>query len=87
MVYNYLDLYTLFVSEVSGGTLIFFALTSLIIGWICAKFRIPNMIILMLITIWSLMLSFYPGFTWLLPIVIIFAFAFIGWNLYKIFSR
>jgi hypothetical protein len=87
MAYNYLDLKDLFINQVSGSFLIFYAISLVAIGWICAKFRIPNMIILMLFILWSIMLSVVTQSTWLLIIAIVGSFALIGWNLYKLFSR
>ena len=45
------------------------------------------MIILLLLSVWTLMLGVFPGFGWLLPLSFVGIGTFVGWQLYKVFTR
>jgi len=82
VVDSYFDLWNVLVNEVSGSQLIFLALSTICIVAFCAKFRMPNMIILLIVTTWFLFLSPFIGFA-LIPTVLL-ASIFIGYMFYKI---
>jgi hypothetical protein len=80
---NFLDLYNVFVNEVSGTHLIFISLSCVAIMFFCSIFRMPNQATILILSVWLLFLS--PFFTWLLPIALVLVCVFFGWQIVKLF--
>lgn len=83
---NYLDWYDLFVNEVVGSPLLFLVLAMAVISFIGAQSRFPNMIIIMILSLFILMMSpfFGSGFA---GFVILLVTSFVGWQLSRFISR
>lgn len=87
MTWNYLDFQNIFVNEIAGGTLIFAFLSVILIGAICAKFKVPNVMVILIACLWFLILGAFPAFEWCLVVAGVLAGVFIGWQIIKIFQR
>lgn len=87
MVWNYLDFKSIFVNEIAGSSLIFVIISVIAIAYVCARFRVPNIMTIMLIGLWMLLLGAFSPFQWTLVVGGILFAVFIGWQLIKIFQR
>ena len=57
MVTQSLDLYTIFVEDLAGDLLIFYTLAIIAFSFLAAKFRIPNIIFLILMTFFIIIMA------------------------------
>lgn len=80
---NFLDLYDLFVNEISGSPWIFVFLSTICIILLGAYFRMPNGVVFFIMVLWFLILSAFFGEVILAFTLLIVSF-FIGWQIIKL---
>jgi len=56
-----LNFYKIFVNYFAGSMLIFYIIAAIVIVWLAAKFRFPNIITLMMIGLFMLLMSGIPS--------------------------
>lgn len=83
----YLDLYNVFINEVSGGEWIFIFLSLAVIVFFGAKFRFPNNVILLICILWLVLLSQFLSVSVLTPLIVFMSAVFIGWTLIRVLTR
>lgn len=87
MVWNYLDFKDILVNQISGSSLIFVLISVIGIAYVCAKFKVPNIMTIMILGLWMLILGAFNPFQWCLVVGGLLFAVFIGWQLIKIFQR
>jgi len=86
VVESYLDLYDLFVNNVAGTVWIFIALAMVAILYFSAKFRLPNMIMMMIMLLFCLVVGVLIS-NLLVAMAILLIGLFVGWVFNRIISR
>lgn len=80
-----LDLQNVLINEVSGSMLIFIFLSTAVIFYFAAKFRMPSLVSTIMLVLWFLIVSLiYP------PLAVLVAVGcglFIGWQFIKLLQR
>lgn len=71
-IVNPLDLWTIFVNYFAGSLLIFFFVALALIVFLASRFRMTNMIVLMMVCLFIIMMKSF-GMAWLYVIVILLA--------------
>jgi len=79
---DYFDWYNVFVNVIVGSPTLFIFIAIAIITFFAAKFRFPNQVILMILAVFSLIMSVF--FRVMLPITILIIAGFFAWNIIKI---
>ena len=83
MDYYWMNLYDLLVNQVAGSLWIFLFLSIIVVAYISAKFRFPNIVFFLIIIIWVTLLATVMG-AWLL-VFVVFVVGFLwAWGLRKI---
>ena len=70
-VENYLDFETLFINEIAGDLTIFLFLSFVMIMYLCAKFRFPNIISIAIFIVYSILISVAYPLLLVIPILMI----------------
>jgi len=70
-VSSYLDFETLFISEIAGNLTIFLFLSFVMIMYLCAKFRFPNIIAIAIFIVYSVLISTVYPLLLVIPILMI----------------
>ena len=79
------DLYNLLVTTLSGSLIIFYGLAFLVIAGLAATFRMPNIITLVSLGLFSMMLAIYLGGIFVFILIILGAG--LGYLVSRIFNR
>lgn len=82
---NYLDWYDLFVNEISGGVAIFLFLSFILIAYMSAQARFPNIVTLAIFIVYALLIS--PFFPQVLAVTLLILGMFFAWGLSRLISR
>lgn len=85
-IVNPLDLWTIFVNFFSGSLLIFFFITLALIVFLASRFRMTNMVVMMMICLFILLMKSF-GMVWLYVIVILLTGMLFYLALGKLFNR
>ena len=81
---NYLDMYDLLVNEVAGDWVIFIFMSYVFIAFAAAHLRFPNIVTIMILVLWSLMMSAF--FESILPIILLLIGLFFARALFRMFQ-
>ena len=81
---DYLDMESLLVYEVAGDWVIFIFMSYVFIAYAAAYLRFPNIVTIMILALWSLLMSAF--FKSLLPIVLLIVGLFFARALFKLFQ-
>lgn len=81
-----LDFWNILVNELAGDIYVFVFLSVAIILFLAAKFRMPSLIMVMLIALWLLLLA-TTGITWLTVFVGLGMAVFVAWQFAKLIQR
>jgi hypothetical protein len=81
---EFLDLYDLLVNDVAGHEVVFIFMSYLAIAWGAAWLRFPNIVTIMIMALWSLLMSAY--FSSILPLVLLAVGLFFARALFKVYS-
>lgn len=80
---NYFNWYDLFVNQVSGSQPIFLFLSIIVIAFVCAKFRFPNIVSFTIFIIWCLILAATMNQI-ILPVILLVVGFFISWTISRL---
>jgi hypothetical protein len=65
---TYLDWWNVFINEISGGEMIFLFLAIILVAYLGAKFRFPNILFFGIILVFLTIMAFFID--WLIPLII-----------------
>lgn len=83
---TYLDLHDIFVNEVAGSAFLFLLLAYVLLFYLAARFRFPNIVTLIFMVIFTLVLSPFLN-QGLLVISLLIIAVYFAINLYRTFMR
>lgn len=85
MAWNFFDLKTIFVNEIAGSALVFALLSLIFIFYVCAQFRVPNQIMMILAALWLILLGYYfASLQLFLVLGIVAGLVYFSWQMIKL---